>query len=121
MTLSRTTVQRWRDAGYVVMTGNRVDIARSEKLLAERPAVDRGGVAKGPTAETGCSDDWDWDLATVIADYEALRDRCQRAAAIYAAIIADLDELPTDADEFAVGRVHYRHQDALRAALAPWL
>jgi hypothetical protein len=37
-------------------------------------------------------------------------------AAIYAAIIADPRELPADADEFAIGRVHYRHQDALRAA-----
>ena len=42
----RTTVQRWRDAGYVVMTNGRVDVARSEKLLRGRPATDKGAALR---------------------------------------------------------------------------
>jgi hypothetical protein len=61
------------------------------------------------------------DLPAEIADYEALRTHCQRAADVYSAIIEDLRALPADSTESVWGRVHFKHQDALRAALAPWL
>src|SRR5262245_56240147 len=90
--VNRKTVSRWRDAGYVVMAGDKVDVARSEKLPAGRPAVHNGGRARGPTAEDGP----DMSLADHIVGYE----RWERAsephvAAIYAAIIADLRKLPS--------------------------
>ena len=42
--VSRKTVTAWKKAGLVVLTAEgRVDVAQSEKLLAERPSVYRGG------------------------------------------------------------------------------
>jgi hypothetical protein len=60
-------------------------------------------------------------LATAIADYEVLRTHCQRAVNVYGEIINDLLALPTGSTESDWSRVHFKHQEALRAALAPWL
>ena len=55
--VSRKTVNEWRWRGYVVLAADgHIDARRSEKLLAERPRVYRGGVAKGPADER--TTDW---------------------------------------------------------------
>ncbi|WP_132250203.1 hypothetical protein [Methylobacterium segetis] len=46
--VNRSTIQKWEARGHLVMTADaRVDIEASERLLSERPAVYRGGMAKG--------------------------------------------------------------------------
>jgi hypothetical protein len=57
----------------------------------------------------------------VIAGYDAMRAHCRSAVDVYSEIINDLRALPADSAESDWGRVHAKHQDALRAALAPWL
>lgn len=119
--VSRKTVSRWRGAGYLVTRNGRVCVAESERRLAERPAEYRGGRTRGPTAETPCTDEPDFDLPAVIADYESLRAHCRRAVDVYDEIIEDLCALPAGSDEGDWSYVHFKHQAALRAALAPWL
>jgi hypothetical protein len=46
-----STAKRWRKDGLVVPAHGPVDVAKSEKRLAERPAQNRGGFAKGPIAD----------------------------------------------------------------------
>jgi hypothetical protein len=86
----------------------------------QRPAEYKGGRTKGPTADTP-TDASDFDLVAVIAGYDAMRAHCRSAADVYSEIINDLCALPADSAESDWGRVHAKHQDALRAALAPWL
>jgi hypothetical protein len=98
-----------------------VDVTASERLLAQRPAESRGGKAKGPTAESTRPQGAERDVAAEIVDYESLRAHCQRAVAVYDAIIEDLRALPAGNTEADWCRVHANHQDTLCAALAPWL
>jgi hypothetical protein len=44
--VSRPTVTGWRKRGYVVLGDGKVDVAESNRRLADRPDVSRGGVAK---------------------------------------------------------------------------
>lgn len=46
--VSKPTVSGWRRRGYLIFApdGKRVDVARSNERLANRPAVHRGGVAR---------------------------------------------------------------------------
>lgn len=46
--VSEKTVSEWKYAGWLVMTrSGGVDVARSEKRLAQRPQTYRGGRARG--------------------------------------------------------------------------
>ena len=49
----RRTVEKWRTRGLVVMVGDRVDVERSERALAERPQRYRGGEIGGNLRRNG--------------------------------------------------------------------
>jgi hypothetical protein len=53
--VDRKTATRWRQAGHIVPATGPVDVAASERRLAERPAQNRGGFAKGPHADEAAS------------------------------------------------------------------
>jgi hypothetical protein len=67
--VSRKTATRWRAAGLVVPSVGPVDVEKSEKRLAERPAQNRGGFAKGPHAP----DDVPAHTGTALADAKRVR------------------------------------------------
>ena len=100
--VSKTTVRRWRDAGYVVPTTGPVDVARSEKLLAGRPAESRGGLAKGPTADGSRLAYW-ITLFTREGETEG-----GEWAIVCRNIVAALRKFPSDASDADVERLAER-------------
>jgi hypothetical protein len=104
--VARKTATRLRQAGYVVPATGPVDVERSEKLLAERPAESQGGHAKGPTAESRTV------LAEHIARYQQFRDAHARAVAVYDCILEELRAVPPGSAEI---ELHHSIRSSRRA------
>jgi hypothetical protein len=50
--VSRQTVMTWKRRGNIVMIGGQVDVGASDRMLADRPEVYRGGTATQRPGET---------------------------------------------------------------------
>ena len=61
--VSRRTVGRWEQRGFIVRAGGLVDGRASDARLAERPSVYRGGRARGPADSASGREDGGADRA----------------------------------------------------------
>jgi phage terminase Nu1 subunit (DNA packaging protein) len=67
--VSKAAVTKWKQRGLLVLTPDgRVDVSASNKRLADRPAVNRGQLTKGPAAsdaltQSGGDPDDAWSLS----------------------------------------------------------
>lgn len=122
--VSRQTVWNWQRAGLVVTgDGGAVDVAKTERLLAERPAVRKGGAVKQPPSPVLHGETVEQAAERIVVDEGKAPHTLAEAARLKENYLAKLRQLEFDqksgavVDVAEVGREVASEYAAVRAAL----